>query len=163
MWIIDLYMENSGKSPTVKDDWYGYVLAYQGETLHTKEKFEHCVRNRFGRDLEMFLDAITRCQPAQIVVHTDSAYLAGGFERLSRYQENGWKNSKGEEIKHKDLWERIAEHSQDKEILFELGEHEYTQWLKNEIRRRKDAEKTNPGTGSNGSKPAEIRDVKERN
>lgn len=67
MWIIDLYMENSGKSPWERDDWYGYVLAYQGKTLHTKEKFEHCVRNCFGRDLEMFLDAITRCQPAQIV------------------------------------------------------------------------------------------------
>ncbi len=163
MWIIDLYMENSGKSPTVKDDWYGYVLAYQGKTLHTKEKFEHCVRNGFGRDLEMFLDAITRCQPAQIVVHTESAYLAGGFERLSQYQENGWKNSKGEEIKYKDLWEQIAERSQDKEILFELGEHEYTQWLKNEIRRRKDAEKANPGAGPDGSKPAEIRDVEKRN
>lgn len=162
MWIIDLYMENSGKSPTVKDEWYGYVLSYKGQIIHTKEVFEHCVRNRNGRDLEMFLDALSRCKPAQIIVHTDSGYLAGGFDRISRYRENGWKNSKGEEIKYKDLWEKIAEKSQDKEIMFELGEHEYTQWLKSEIRRRKHENEENPGTGNKDCKQTESRDEEER-
>ena len=96
-------------------------LRYQGKTLHTKEKFEHCVRNGFGRDLEMFLDAITRCQPAQIVVHTDSTYLVGGFERISRYRENGWKNSKGEEMKHLKTSGNGSQNNLDKEILFETG------------------------------------------
>lgn len=35
MWIIDLYMENSGKSRWEKDEWYGYVLSYQGQTLQS--------------------------------------------------------------------------------------------------------------------------------
>lgn len=162
MWIIDLYMENSGKSIKTQDNWYGYVLAYQGKELHTREKFEHCVRNRNGRDLEMLIDALSRCKPAKIVIHTDSGYIFTGFAGISRYRENNWKNSKGEEIKYKDLWQRIDELSRDKEISVKVGEHEYTQWLKSEIRRLKSEKEENPGTGSESSEPAQIRDEKSR-
>lgn len=34
---VDIYLENAGKSVKKKEGWYGYVLAYQGTQLYTRE------------------------------------------------------------------------------------------------------------------------------
>lgn len=141
MYKVDLYMENAGKTPAERDAWYGYVLAYQGRTLHTVTGFGNCVANRHRRDLIMFLEALIRCRECSLTVHTDSAYLKGGFERIRRYIENGWVTSQGDPVKNMDLWKQVYTAAQGKEIQFVPGQHEYTNWLKTEIRRRQDGER----------------------
>lgn len=42
----------------------------------------------------------------QIIIHTDSAYIVNSFEKgwIENWKKNGWRNSKKEPVKNKDLW-----------------------------------------------------------
>lgn len=139
---VDLYMENAGKAPKEREAWYGYVLTYQGKQLYTTTGFASCRANRHRRDLVMFLEALMRCKECFLTVHTDSTYLKGGYGRIPQYIENGWITSGGAPVKNRDLWQKIHTESQGKEIHFVFGRHEFTEWLKAEIRRRRDAERS---------------------
>lgn len=136
MYKVDLYTENAGKCPKKQDGWYGYVLQYQGKQLYTIEKFEKCEANRYQRDLIMFREALIKCKDCELTVHTESTYLKN-YERLEQYIENDWKRSNGKPVKNVELWEQIAEYAKGKKISFAFGPHEYTGWLQNEIRRKK--------------------------
>lgn len=154
---IELYMENAGKAPAIQEAWYGYVLAYQGKQLYTAEGFGTCTGSRHRRDLVMFMEAIRRCKDCQITVHTDAAYLIGGFKRIQQYIANNWTTSTGEPVKNADLWKEIMEASHGKLIDFEFGRHnEFSEWIKTEIRRRKNGKKK-PGDGRTDQEPVKIR------
>jgi len=44
-----------------------------------------------------------------VTVYTDSAYIVNAFKKgwIGRWQKNGWKNSKKEDVANKDLWEEL--------------------------------------------------------
>jgi ribonuclease HI len=44
-----------------------------------------------------------------VVVHSDSAYVVNAFKQgwLDKWQSNGWKNSKKEEVANQDLWKDL--------------------------------------------------------
>jgi len=47
--------------------------------------------------------------PGNNTVYTDSAYCKNGILSWSeKWQRNGWRNSKGEEVKNRDLWEDLV-------------------------------------------------------
>lgn len=60
---VDIYLENAGKSVKKKEGWYGYVLAYQGTQLYTREGFRKTEDTRNERDVRMLLEALSRCKP----------------------------------------------------------------------------------------------------
>lgn len=140
MQKVDLYLVNTG-CPRETEAWYGYVLAYKGRQLHTVEGFGKYTAGRNRRDLVMLLEAVSRCKDCELTVHTDSGYLIGGFARIEHYIEHEWFTTAGAEVKNKDLWIQVIDACAGKEVTFRQGEHEYTKWLKTEIRRRKDAER----------------------
>ena len=83
-------------------DWHGYYVLFN---LHAS------VQNR---DRE----AGGHITPATTEI-TDSKYLQQGITvYLVRWQRRGWRNSRGEAIANRDLWERLASVS---------GQHE-TKW-----------------------------------
>lgn len=141
MQKVDLYMENAGKTPTVQNACYGYVLSYQGRELHTKPGFGSCMANRHRRDLICFLEALKRCKMCRLVVHTDSAYLIGGYNRISRYIDQNWTKANGDPVKNADLWREIYESAKGKDVSFIAGPHEYTSWLITEMKGEKDEQK----------------------
>ncbi len=61
-------------------------------------------------------------EPVHAVIHTDSAYLARAFTEgwVTRWQRNGWKNSKKKPVENKDLWE----------LLVELDQRHRVEWIK---------------------------------
>ena len=132
----ELYMENAGKSPAVKKEWYGYILICVEFPEYTRKVCEEFEGTKNQRDLEMFLSALKWCNRCRLVVHTDSQYLVGGFRRINGYLENGWKNAKGEEIKNKELWQQIHGRIVEKgiQVEFILGKHDRTSWLQTEIK-----------------------------
>lgn len=138
---VDIYLENAGKSVKKKEGWYGYVLAYQGTQLYTREGFQKTEDTKNERDVRMLLEALTRCKPCEAVIHTESQYLQGTFGRLAHYRENGWKKSDGTEIKYRKLWQQVSEAAKDKEITFRTGSHEFTGWIRTEIERREKDDK----------------------
>lgn len=48
-------------------------------------------------------------RPCRVTVYSDSAYLINGLEQkwYVNWRKNGWKNSKGEAVKNRDLWEQL--------------------------------------------------------
>jgi ribonuclease HI len=44
-----------------------------------------------------------------VVVHSDSAYIVNAFREdwIGRWQKNGWKNSKKEDVANQDLWKSL--------------------------------------------------------
>ncbi len=48
-------------------------------------------------------------QPCDVVVYSDSAYVINCFQQkwYVNWQKNGWRNSKGEMVQNRDLWEEL--------------------------------------------------------
>lgn len=137
---VDIYLENMGKSVKKKKGWYGYVLAYQGKQLYTREGFKKTEDTKNERDVRMLLEALERCKPCEATIHTDSQYLQGTFGRLDHYRENDWKKADRTEIKYKELWQQVSEAARGKKITFHMGKHEFTGWLQREIKHKEERE-----------------------
>lgn len=47
--------------------------------------------------------------PCEVEVYSDSAYVVNAFNQnwIDGWKKNGWKNSKKEEVKNKELWEEL--------------------------------------------------------
>ncbi|MBX5436813.1 MAG: ribonuclease HI [Alicyclobacillaceae bacterium] len=62
-----------------------------------------------------------RClkEPCDVVIHSDSAYLVNCFRQrwYDTWVRNGWRNSRGEPVQNRDLWEAL---------LQEAGKHHTT-------------------------------------
>ncbi|MFC5702504.1 ribonuclease HI [Cohnella faecalis] len=50
-------------------------------------------------------------EPCKVKLHSDSAYLVNCFQQgwMKGWIRNGWRNSKGQPVENRDLWERLAE------------------------------------------------------
>lgn len=163
MWTTHIYLENADKYPGIKKGWYGYIMTCEEIPDYDRKGFAQCEGSGHYRDAAMFLAALERCKKCRIIIHTDSQYLIGGYKRIETYVKNGWRNSKGEEIKHRELWKQIHEVTKDKEIEFRYGKHEFTGWLKTEIKRRRNGKENIAGTGGQDPEPSEVRNAESKN
>jgi ribonuclease HI len=89
---------------------YGAVLRYGG---HQKEISggEQATTNQ-RMELQGAISALELLkEPCRVTLHSDSAYLINAFKQrwFDRWQLNGWKNSKKEDVQNRDLWERLLE------------------------------------------------------
>lgn len=50
-------------------------------------------------------------QEKKVIIYTDSAYVVNSFELgwIENWKKNGWKNSKRQSVKNKDLWLELLE------------------------------------------------------
>lgn len=48
-------------------------------------------------------------EPCRVKLHSDSAYLINAFKQgwLTNWLRTGWRNSKGEDVANRDLWEEL--------------------------------------------------------
>ena len=58
--------------------------------------------------------------PCEVKLYSDSAYVVDAFNKkwVDSWQKNGWKNSKKEEVKNKELWETLIELTKVHEVTF---------------------------------------------
>ncbi len=80
-------------------------------------------------------DALSRMKYAcQITVHTECEYFASVLSQgwLSRWQSNGWRNSRGKEVKDACLWSLLMQDlEEDGHILDAVAEkHEFVEWMR---------------------------------
>ncbi|HWP95973.1 MAG TPA: ribonuclease HI [Syntrophomonadaceae bacterium] len=80
---------------------------------------EHCKEINGGElnttnqrmELKAVIEALKalKVQDWQVVVRSDSAYVVNAFKQgwLDKWQKNGWKNSKKEEVANQDLWQEL--------------------------------------------------------
>ncbi|HHV16135.1 MAG TPA: ribonuclease HI [Gelria sp.] len=66
-----------------------------------------------------------------VVVYSDSAYIVNAFDQdwIGRWQKNGWKNSKKEDVANQDLWKTLlALMSKNRVRLKKVKGHSGDKW-----------------------------------
>lgn len=153
--IVDIYTETTFKSPRRQTGILAYIIVIRYGSGHEDytEKRMMQMRDATMQEAELLVTAMAVARAAGM------ARLAGEKEfniissnpwvgkmsdaNLSRWQENGYKNAKGEDIKHKDWWEALAK-TKESRILRFSEEHEkgsgidgYQTWLKEQLEKTK--------------------------
>ena len=87
---------------------YGVILSYNGVKKELSEGFESTTNNR----MELLaaikgLEALK--EPCEVTLYSDSKYLVDAINKnwIEAWQKNGWKNSKKEPVKNRELFERL--------------------------------------------------------
>lgn len=59
-------------------------------------------------------------EPCQVTIHSDSAYVVNCFKQkwYVNWQKNGWRNSKGDAVQNRDLWEMLLEAMKPHRVAF---------------------------------------------
>lgn len=58
--------------------------------------------------------------PCEVEIYSDSAYVVNAFnqEWITNWKKNGWKNSKKEDVKNRELWEELESLIKQHEVKF---------------------------------------------
>lgn len=143
---VDLYIE-SNMSIASRTGNVMYILAYTGtsgktadirDTLH----FEDSTMN--SAVLSTINTALSRIhEPCKLRLWLDNEYIAGTIEsgRISEWQRNGWKNSRGKEVDQE--WVSLEGFMRNIEIEVQLkAHHSYKDWMARTIRAEENQQKT---------------------
>ena len=101
------YTDGSSKGNPGPGGWGVHIVRVDGKV------FEFCGRESMTTNNKMELKAAIEAlhffkESSKIDLYTDSAYVLNGITKWIRsWKKNGWKNSKKEDVKNKDLWIRL--------------------------------------------------------
>ena len=58
--------------------------------------------------------------PCEVDIYSDSAYVVNTFNQnwIEKWKKNGWKNSKKEDVKNRELWEELENYTKIHKIKF---------------------------------------------
>lgn len=134
MYRIDIYLES--------DTWYmgkrkrkaGYFITYtlkNGQdydvlkVLTAEGTYNHCLLVA----LNAALARVTK--PCEIHIHSANLYILDAMEKhLPVWEENEFRNRKGDPVKDRDQWKQIGSAIKGHMIVAEPGLHEYSKWMK---------------------------------
>lgn len=136
---VKIYIQTNIKGPKARAGKGIYLLETDTSkgpaTLNATVEYESETEN--GAEIKTILEAIKRIhQPCDVTVYTNTKYTASSYEQgwLGRWIANGWKNSKGEEVAHREEWQQLHELFQMHRVKFSIIEdHEYKNWMIREI------------------------------
>lgn len=115
---------NNG-SPFAQAGWVAVLTNPQGDILEIAGPVpEGQPQTNSRAELMAVVEALKQCkQPAPIILHTDSEYIAKALQGwLASWKAKGWKKSDKKPPEHLDLWQRIDQLLQGKEVI--------THWVK---------------------------------
>lgn len=137
MSICEIVIETSIGPFERKDGKVGLVFLAPGkEEKPLYGTVKNCTQNQ--AILYGIKNALPYCQNFNVIhLQTSNGYTKLGFDNLRKWQKNGFKTSKGEEIKNAQLWKDIAAELEGKEMIIHLNEKNgYRKWLLSECKRR---------------------------
>ncbi|SDT03014.1 ribonuclease HI [Paenibacillaceae bacterium GAS479] len=89
---------------------WGAVLFYGDKRKEISGAEPHSTNNRM--EIQAVIEALSLLKvPCKVTVHSDSAYVVNCFQNnwIKGWLRNGWKNSKGQPVENKELWQRLWE------------------------------------------------------
>lgn len=87
---------------------WGAVLIYGKHRKELSGGEKRTTNNRM--ELAAVIEALRALkEPCRVTVHSDSAYVVNAFRLgwIDGWRKNGWKNSKGEPVENRDLWQTL--------------------------------------------------------
>lgn len=146
MKVVNLYLKTNIKSIKPADGHYVFILELPREpdpavTLTVPGEIKQETKN--GAEILILEKALKRTKPCELNIFTDNNYLARALsEWLNEWQQNNFKDSKGEDIKYKDKWESIAGMLKQMPYKVNLNnKHSFSEWMEAELERRKNGNK----------------------
>ena len=109
---------NNG-SPFAQAGWGAVLTNPQGDSLEIAGPVpEGQPQTNSRAELMAVAEALERCtQPAPIILHTDNEYIAKALQGwLASWKAKGWKKSDKKPPKHLDLWQRLDQLMQEKDV-----------------------------------------------
>lgn len=68
--------------------------------------------------------------------NAETSQFATSYQMMERWAANGWKTTKGEDVKNKEEWIKLHEFAKvHRCTLFLQCHHDYRKWLEEELRR----------------------------
>ncbi len=135
MMATDVYVETSISAPQEKKRKWGYVLeAPGGRTVY---QLGEMTGTMHGITLQVLIKALRRYQkPSRITIHAADEWVLHMIEhQLGIWEQNGFRNTKGDRIKNGDDWEQLAKQIKIHTITIEPGRHTYSAWLQSEMKK----------------------------
>lgn len=152
---VDIYTETTFKSPRRQTGILAYIIVIRYGSGHEDytEKRMMQMRGATMQEAELLVTAMAVVKAAGMArlaaekefnIISSNPWVGKMAEaNLKKWQENGYKNAKGEDIKHKDWWEAIAKTKDSRALRF-AQEHEkgsgfdgYQAWLKEQLEKSK--------------------------
>ena len=141
---VNVYIYSGIRTIKKTDGAAGYVLSYM-----TKKDIEATLSNivyledvtRHDAELEVLNQALSRLntKDIEIDIYTDSSYLTSALDLdwIHKWQQSGWKNSKGEPVKHADKWQKtLILLNGTRFYIYTNQHHEYSNWLKSQCEKK---------------------------
>jgi ribonuclease HI len=99
---------------------WGAILSYQGKSKEISGGEPLTTNQRM--EITAVYEALKLLKrPCQVVVYSDSAYVINCFQQkwYVSWRKNGWKNSKGDPVQNRDLWEALLAEVDKHQVRFE--------------------------------------------
>jgi len=104
--LIEIYTDGACSQNGTWEGGWGYCIGNMGHMGYS----EKTTNNRM--ELTAVIKALeeistwTQMIETRVIIYTDSSYVANAYNKkwINNWKRNGWKNSKKEEVKNKDLW-----------------------------------------------------------
>lgn len=149
--ICDIYVETTYKGPRRQTGLLAFVIVarYENQPDHTDKLYCHqkapiTMQEALLRCTAAALDRAANMARLRSVkefnIISTNPWVGNMFNNLDTWKANGWKNSKGEEVKYKDYWQMIDKAGEGRTIRW-INEEErgsgldsYRDWLLRTIR-----------------------------
>ena len=106
---ITIYTDGACSGNPGPGGW-GAVLIYNGHEKQISGGSKDTTNNIM--ELTAVIEALNMLKfPCNVELYSDSAYVVNAFNQnwIDGWKKNNWKNSKKEEVKNRDLWEKLIE------------------------------------------------------
>ncbi|HOQ23887.1 MAG TPA: ribonuclease HI [Bacillota bacterium] len=104
---VEIYTDGACSGNPGPGGW-GAVLLAKGQRKELSGAEPQTTNQRM--ELTAAIGALSALKrPCQVRLYSDSAYLINAFKQrwFDRWQQNGWRNSKGQAVENQDLWQEL--------------------------------------------------------
>ena len=132
---VNLYIETTAHGPRQQGGRWMYLLEFvtrRGDPVTIWDVGEWKMEKENALVLQAMSAALDRLRlPCVIDTYTGSRQVRAAIENgwLEEWQARGWKTAKGQDIKHKDLWQEIAPKMAPHLVFVRAGGHSYQMWM----------------------------------
>lgn len=121
---VKLFTDGAARGNPDGPGGYGTILQYQSPDgrLHEREYsagYKKTTNNRMEL-LAVIIGLENLTKSCQVDIYSDSKYVTDAFNQnwIDGWKKRGWKNSKKEPVKNKDLWFRLLKAKEKHEVNF---------------------------------------------
>jgi ribonuclease HI len=114
---IIIFSDGASKGNPGPGGYGAIVVLPEGKVVELGACEKNTTNNRMELSGALFALTEVKERDEEITVYTDSKYVIGGMTSwLFNWQKNNWRTAQKKEVLNKDLWEKLALVTKDKEI-----------------------------------------------